>query len=128
MFFPTGCGCTLGTLDKLQEILYNISTFLVGENYRDPKATGTKVFRLESDFLSSFSSIIKAYPDARKLASVNSICCFPTTGCLSASPQASARLALMVLKSLTNSSDMIFFASAFKNSYIPINVSDSREI
>ena len=91
-----------------------------GENTRELKVTGAKVFRLESNFLSSISSIISAYPDARKLASVISTYCFPATGCLRASPHASARLALMALKLSTSSSDMVIFAYAFKSSYIPI--------
>ena len=97
-----------------------------GENTRQPKATGAKVFRLESNFLSSFSSIISAYPQARKLASVISMYCFSATGFLRTSPHASARLALMALKLSTSSSDMVIFASAFKCSYIPIIFSDSR--
>ena len=50
----------------------------------------------------------------------------PATGCLRASPQASARLALISLKLSTSSSETVILASAFRSSYLPMRISESR--
>ena len=64
----------------------SLLTLSVGENTREPNPTGANVFRFDRICLSFFSSIICAYSDALKLASVMRTFCFPATGCCKAGP------------------------------------------
>ena len=47
-------------------------------------------------------------------------------GCRSASPQASAKLALISLKLSTSSSEILILESALRSSYMPMSFSDKR--
>ena len=99
--FPTVYGCILRMRDRLPEILCNrLTSSVVLVRILLIQMPQEQKFFLEWRFLSFSSSIISAYPEARKQASVIRTYCRPVIGCLRANPHASASAALIAFSYL----------------------------
>ena len=83
---------------------------------REPNETGAYVFFFDVSFCSGSSSIISAYPDALKLASVMRTNCLPASGCFSDSLQMLSRVLFIWSKFLMSSLETVTVLSVFRRS------------